>query len=137
MGLPLVTRQSLLVPQHDMLRFRLLGQGTPCSGLVDGAGSGHEEGAPAPTFSSRTSSESVEAGFSMATRHSICRRWFCITSLVGKRVEVGSGASRLGVSPPWTPPLWPGSGDFRAPSYKTCFLVLSVCQVPPRKGKRR
>lgn len=40
-----------------------------------------------PTFSSRTSSESVEAGFSMATRHNICRRWFCITSLVSEEAD--------------------------------------------------
>ncbi len=33
------------------------------------------------TFSSLTSSELVDAGFSMATRLSICSRWFCITSL--------------------------------------------------------
>lgn len=33
------------------------------------------------TFSSLTSSGLVEAGFSMATRESIWRRWFCMTSL--------------------------------------------------------
>lgn len=57
------------------------------------AGGGDLEGAPPPTFSSRTSSEWVEAGFSMATRHSICSKWFCITSLVGEWVELGSGTS--------------------------------------------
>lgn len=33
------------------------------------------------TFSSLTSSGLVEAGFSMATKQSIWRRWFCMTSL--------------------------------------------------------
>jgi hypothetical protein len=42
---------------------------------------------PPPTFSSRTSSEPVVAGFSMATRHNICRRWFCITSLVAEEAD--------------------------------------------------
>lgn len=60
----------------------------------DSRGGRGQKGTPQGTFSSRTSSESVEAGFSMATRHSICSRWFCITSL--RREAQGGSALRPG-----------------------------------------
>lgn len=98
-------------------------------GPVTGRGPG-DWGTP-PTFSSRTSSELVEAGFSMATRHSICRRWFCITSLGTE--EAGARLSSRPCSP-GSRAGGPKQG-FLVTSCKTHFLAPLVFQVPLNQGR--